>query len=170
MAKVDFPEGTFLNPVAYTAVKAESQKPKNKASIRDLKKPRFSGILERAAGETAARDEIPPEYPVSEDTLHALLDDVHSSGDLLKQRPFPGEIKRYKQAVRNFLHYVVQNSYALKEETYLFNHKKAAKVRIQVIDRKLEQLAAEILAGQTTQLELLARVDEITGMLVNLLQ
>jgi uncharacterized protein YaaR (DUF327 family) len=64
----------------------------------------------------------------------------------------------------------VENSYTIKEETYLFNHKKIGRVQVQVIDRKLEQLAAEIMAGQTTQLELLARVDEITGMLVNLLQ
>jgi uncharacterized protein YaaR (DUF327 family) len=40
---------------------------------------------------------------------------------------------------------------------------------IQVVDQKLEQLAAGILTGQASQLELLARVDEIAGLLVDLL-
>jgi uncharacterized protein YaaR (DUF327 family) len=40
---------------------------------------------------------------------------------------------------------------------------------IQVVDRKLEQLAAGILAGQTSQLKLLARINEIAGLLIDLL-
>jgi uncharacterized protein YaaR (DUF327 family) len=39
-----------------------------------------------------------------------------------------------------------------------------------VVDQKLERLAAGIMAGQVTQLEILAKVDEITGILVNLLR
>jgi uncharacterized protein YaaR (DUF327 family) len=38
------------------------------------------------------------------------------------------------------------------------------------VDRKLEQLAAGILAGQHSQMDILARVEEINGLLVDLLQ
>jgi uncharacterized protein YaaR (DUF327 family) len=163
MARVDFPEGNYLNPAAYT--QTGTGKLKRKGA---LKRPSFSHILE-SAGETAEAGTL-PDIPPSEEALQELLDGVHSAGDALKLRPFQEEIKRYKQAVRNFMHYVVENGYGIKEETYLFNHKKHIKVQVEVIDRKLEQLAAGIMAGQITQLELLARVDEITGLLVNLLQ
>ncbi|MDR2185878.1 MAG: YaaR family protein [Treponema sp.] len=163
MAKVDFPEGNYLNPAAYA--QAETGKLKRKAA---LKRTPFSHLLENA-GE-AAEAEILPDIPPSEEALRELLDEVHSAGDALKLRPFQDEIKLYKRAVRNFMHYVVENGYGTKEETYMFNHKKHIKVQVEVIDKKLEQLAAGIMAGQVNQLELLARVDEITGLLVNLLQ
>jgi uncharacterized protein YaaR (DUF327 family) len=163
MARVDFPEGNYLNPAAYAQI--EQGKLKRKGA---LKRTPFSHLLENA--EAAAEAEALPDIPPSEEALRKLLDEVHSAGDTLKLRPFQEEIKQYKQAVRNFMHYVVENGYGIKEETYMFNHKKYMKVQVEVIDGKLEQLAAGIMAGQVNQLELLARVDEITGLLVDLLQ
>jgi uncharacterized protein YaaR (DUF327 family) len=178
MAKVDFPEGIvpFLNPAAYTALKAETKKTRDKASVRDasggargIQRPRFSSVLEDA--ERTEEAEALPDYPASEEALRELLDDVHSSGDELKRRPFPEEIKQYQRAVRNFLHYVVENGYAIEERTSGVNLKKRKKFTlVQVVDRKLESLAASILANQVSQIEMLARIDEIAGLLVNLLQ
>jgi uncharacterized protein YaaR (DUF327 family) len=182
MAKVEFPGG-FLNPAVYTGVKAETGKAKQKTAV---KKPLFSRILE-TAGETALEEtETLGEFPASEEALQKLLDEVHSSGDALKQRPFPDEIKYYKRAVRDFIHYVVENGYTVERQDGTIpkflkpgftGSRKSPEAKecnkytlVQVIDRKLEQLAAGIMAGQLTQLNLLARVDEITGLLVNLLQ
>jgi uncharacterized protein YaaR (DUF327 family) len=168
MAKVDFPEGPapFLNPAAYTALKAETKKTKDNAALRGGRGPRFSTVLEEAE-----QVQVLPDYPVSEEALQELLDDVHSSGDELKRRPFPEEIKQYKRAVRNFLHYVVENGYTIEEQTSGVNVLRRKKFTlVQVVDRKLESLAASILANQVTQIEMLARIDEIAGLLVNLLQ
>jgi uncharacterized protein YaaR (DUF327 family) len=170
MAKVDFPEGalSFLNPAAYSALKAETKKTKDKTA-QGVQKPRFSRVLEDA--ERTEEAEALPDLPVSEEALQELLDDVHICGDELKRRPFPEEIKQYKRAVRNFLHYVVENSYTLEERTSGVNLLRRKKFTlVQVVDRKLESLAASILANQVTQIELLARIDEIAGLLVNLLQ
>jgi uncharacterized protein YaaR (DUF327 family) len=116
--------------------------------------------------------------------VQELLDAVRSTGDDLGQRPFPEEILRYKKAVRNFLHYVVQNGYELEEHIGVPNSQKpgykgslwepAAKNAkgyhvIQVVDQKLEQLAAGILEGQVSQLELLSKLEEIKGLLVDLI-
>jgi uncharacterized protein YaaR (DUF327 family) len=172
MAKIDFPDGaSFLNPAAYTGIKGENKKPKDKSSIQAGKKIRFSGILERITKNSPAGLERVEEFPVSEETVRCLLDEVHSSGDDLKKRPLQEEILRYKKAVRNFLHYVVQNGYTIEKQisgTNLLRRKNFS--LIQVVDHKLEQLAAGILAGQSTQLEILARLEEITGILVDLIQ
>jgi uncharacterized protein YaaR (DUF327 family) len=171
MAKIEFPEAisSFLNPAVYTGIKAETKKTKHKATVRESQKSRFSRILEHITEDRAAA--ALEEFPVSEETIKELLDEVHSTGDTLKKRPLPAEIMRYKQAVRNFLHYVVKNSYAIDKQVSGANLlKRKSFTRIQVVDRKLEQLAAGILAGQTAQLEILARIEEITGLLVDLLQ
>jgi uncharacterized protein YaaR (DUF327 family) len=95
---------------------------------------------------------------------------VRGTGDDLKNRPFPEEILKYKQAVRNFVHYVVENGYTVEK---FQTHRREMKgfrphVQVQVIDSKLEELAARILTGQTDKLERVAKIDEIAGLLVDL--
>ncbi|GHV74904.1 hypothetical protein AGMMS49940_22060 [Spirochaetia bacterium] len=172
MDKVDIPSGNlpFFNPAAYTTARAEAQKPRDKGAVKALKKTPFSRLLEAHDAGAAEEAAALPDYPPSEEILQGLLDDVHSAGDALKQRPLADEIRQYKRAVRHFLHYVVENGYTVKTESYLFNHEKRRKVQIEVVDQKLEQLASGILSGQLGQVELLARLDEITGLLVDLMQ
>ncbi|MDR2634294.1 MAG: DUF327 family protein [Treponema sp.] len=170
MLNLEFPN--FFTPVAYTGIKGEPKKKSGESATRKGQKPLFSGILEQInrnteAGPSAAlEDSSPPEQGLNE-----LLDAVHTAGDELKNRPFPEEILRYKTAVRNFLQYVVKHGYTMEKQvsgTTLLKRKNFA--IIQVVDVKLEQLAAGILAGQGVQLEILKRLEEITGLLVDLLQ
>jgi uncharacterized protein YaaR (DUF327 family) len=165
MDRIDIPGGApIFNSPSYAA-RTETRKSQGKGGV---KKSAFSRLLgeARETEETLALGDCPP----SEEALQELLDDVHSAGDALRLRPLAEEIKRYKQAVRQFLQYVVANGYEVKTESYLHNHEKRRKVQIEVVDRKLEQLAAGILSGQLGQVDILARLDEITGLLVDLLQ
>jgi len=112
------------------------------------------------------------------------MDEVHSAGSALRERPFPDEIIRYKQAVRNFMHYVVENGFTLEHEQGLprfmrpaaanlagtDRNDKKAYTKLKVIDKKLEDMAAGILAGQINQLKLIASLEEINGLLIDLLQ
>jgi uncharacterized protein YaaR (DUF327 family) len=168
MANITAADGNIplLNPGVYANLKAELNKAKEKTPARGLRKFKFSNLLDNALEETRSAGA----RPASEEALQELLDEVHSAGDLLKKRPFPEEIKRYKRAVGDFLQYVVENSFAVAESTGGNILRRKKYTMIQVVDRKLEQLAAGILSGQSGQLELLARVDEIAGLLVNLLQ
>jgi len=180
MAKVDGADTSFyMNPAAYSQVKDE----KKSKGVRNDKT--FSRIFEDIRGKTA--DDIGPlrHLPVSEDSVNLLMDEVRSTGDVLKSRPFPEEVMRYKQAVRNFINYVVQNTYSLEYEEGIPNFLKpgfkgrrgtpeAMKgkeyTKIQVIDKKLEDLAALLISSQMRQIELVSRLEEIRGLLVDLLQ
>ncbi|MDR2398636.1 MAG: DUF327 family protein [Spirochaetaceae bacterium] len=170
MAKIEFLEPGFFTSAVYAGLKAETKK-KQDAAVRKGQKPRFSGILEHINRNAEAASLAVEDMPPSEETINELLDAVHSTGDDLKRRPLPEEILRYKAAVRNFLQYVVKYGYTAEKQvsgTNLLKRKNFAIV--QVVDQKLEQLAAGILAGQTVQLEILARLEEITGLLVDLMQ
>lgn len=108
---------------------------------------------------------LPPER-----VLEALLDDVHSSGDTLKGKQTPETILAYKDAVRSFVGYIVDRAFGITETTSGGNILKRKKfTQVQVIDAKLEELARGILSNQKNQLAVLERIEEINGLLVDLM-
>jgi len=171
MDKIDPSAASLLNIPFHPGLK----KAKGKEELQGSRKFKFSEILENfaPAGELGPLKELSP----SEEALTELMDAVHSAGSDLKDRPFPDEILRYKKSVRNFIHYVVEYGY---EVLTVQGIKKKVKIKgeaewkpmiyfqVRVIDQKLEALAAAILSGQTTQLERVSKLDEITGLLVDL--
>jgi uncharacterized protein YaaR (DUF327 family) len=103
-------------------------------------------------------------------TLAELLDEVHEAGDELKSGQNLQNIKHYKAAVKAFLTFVVDRMLAVEENLSGVNVLKRKRfTQIKVIDRKLERLTADILRNQAEQLEILSKIDEINGLLVNLL-
>ena len=185
MAKVDGDlPSFFMNPQAYTHVKEETKKTRTSGPRRSGK-TEFSRIFEAIRGKTADELGVLDNLPVTEETLNTLMDEVRSAGDMLRSRPFPEEILYYKRAVRSFMHYVVENCYNLGHEAGVPKSQKpgykgplwtddAKKqiiyTRIQVIDKKLEDMAAMLLSSQMQQLELTSRLEEIKGLLVDLLE
>jgi len=165
MARIDFPEGP--NPFApLTPRRREETKKAGKG------KGLFKTVLGSALEETK-QDEagfLAAGEAFSEAALEKLLDEVHESGDKLKEKPTTETIQAYKKAVRDFMRLVVEKSYSVEEKTSGGNILKRKKyVKIAVIDDALEKLAAEILRNQRDKLEILRRVEEINGMLVDLM-
>jgi uncharacterized protein YaaR (DUF327 family) len=185
----NIPENTVshLNPAVYANLNVENKKIKHKATVREGKETLFAKIFDETIEEQEKADArfLTTGDITTEETLQELMDAVHSTGDSLRNHPLPNEVMHYKKAVKDFLRYVVENTYVIEQEIGIPNSLKPgfkkprsspeAKERktyqmIQVVDRKLDQLAAVILAGQSTQLDILARLEEITGILVDLLQ
>ncbi|MDR1419477.1 MAG: YaaR family protein [Treponema sp.] len=181
MAKVDSPDSLYLNP-AGTGIKPGTKKERSR--VGKGRSSRFSSALE-AAGKTEAADGPFRDLPVSDETVDLLMNEVLGAGGELRKRPFPDEILRYKQAVRDFMHYVVENGFAVDRSEGIPNYLRPAYrgergtpealsrrpyISVRIVDKKLEDLAAALLSGQADQLELTARLEEITGLLVDLLQ
>lgn len=110
---------------------------------------------------------------IENEQLEDLLDEIHESGEELKELPTLENIKKYRQAVSNFMKYIVKNT--LDTDTAVsgrFNPLKKQKryTIIRVVNENLEQLAAGVLQNQLDQLKILEKIDEINGLLVNLLK
>ena len=176
MDKVDFTNSSLVNPFVPNSMRPGAKKTEAKDAPGKSRKTLFSKILLDASPPSEGLGPL-RELAPSEEALTELMDAVHSAGSDLLDRPFPDEIMRYKKAVRNFVNYVVENSY----EVQTFQGPKIKVVargetgwkqttyhNINVIDQKLEELAAAILSGQTSQLERVSKVDEIKGLLVDL--
>jgi len=167
MDKVDFNISSLLNPSTHPGLKAESKKTRSKGGISGSGRTLFSRVLEKAAqdaGELGPIRELEP----SEEALTELMDAVHSAGSDLIDKPFNEEILRYKRAVRDFVNYVVDNAFSVEKFQTRRRGKTKIHVQVQIIDKKLEELAAAILSGQASQLERVSKIDEIKGLLVDL--
>ncbi|MCX7788277.1 MAG: YaaR family protein [Spirochaetes bacterium] len=164
MERIDFPGGFFLVP----------QKPVEKKETKRLKTRRFLSFLSKETEEGESLGVISTEFLSKEELysqLEKTLDQVHQLGERLKNDPTLSGVMEYKDAVRAFLRLVVKGCYRIDEKTSsqgILNRKKYTQIR--VIDEKLERLAAEVMQGQREQLDILKRVDEIYGALVDLLQ
>jgi uncharacterized protein YaaR (DUF327 family) len=171
----------FFNPALYQ--KPATEDPAVRRPVKSPLKTRFSSVLEKMApGEH--RDTL-EHTPASNEAITKLLDEVHSAGDMLAAKPFPDEIKRYKTAVRGFMSYILENGFSAEGEMGIPDGQKPGfkglrgspesrnrkiHMQIKVVDEKLEKLAADILGGQLKQLDLLDRVEEINGLLINMLE
>ncbi len=160
---------SLAGQVAGGAPKSRGDKRKERVGARPFDRLLGDEVRQTDEGERAAVPErlahLPPER-----VLGALLDDVHSAGDILKGRQTPETILEYKDAVRSFVRYVVARAFDVTESTSGGNILKRKKfTQVQVIDAKLEELARGILSNQKNQLAVLERIEEINGLLVDLM-
>ena len=163
MDKVDFSLASLLGNSS--AHKQMAQKAKKGERAKANRKAQFTETMKKVMS-----SELGPlrEYAPSEEALTELMDAVHSAGSDLLDRPFQEEILKYKRAVRNFVHYIVENSFDVEKLQTRRRGSTKIHVQVQVIDRKLEEMAAAILLGQATQLERVSKIDEIKGLLIDL--
>ena len=169
MDKVDLSTASILNPSLLSGLKQNNQKTQNKKGIDGSRESIFSKLMDKSIEEHAELGPLRAFAP-SEEILTELMDAVHSAGSDLLDRPFHDEIIKYKKAVRDFVHYVVENCYGVEKSQTRLREMRNLKphVQVQVIDNKLEELAAAILSGQNAQLQIVSKVNEIKGLLVDL--
>ena len=159
MARID----SLGEPYQYPVPEKKKAGRREKTQRRD-----FSHLVESAAeeGELSPEDFDEAERRRS---IEELLDAVFSAGDRLKKAPTLDAIKEYRHQVKAFVKFAVAHSIAVEETTSGANILKRKRfTMVKVIDEKLESLAVSVLAAQRDQLAILAQIDEINGMLVNL--
>lgn len=104
-----------------------------------------------------------------DEQLTELVDAVYAAGDELKKNPFTDTFIIYKKRLSRFMQFVVQNAYELEVRERRKGTKRQQLVTVQTINAKLDELAADILYNQADQLKILAKVEEINGLVVDFL-
>lgn len=132
----------------------------------------FSHILRDHKAEEAER--VGGLYPHDIDaSIEELLDSLHEKGEKLKEKPTLDNIGEYRRAVSDFLQFIVKHAFeAEKIQGSRFHplKKQYGYTVIRLINERLDALATGIMQSQYSQLDILRRVEEINGMIVDLLQ
>lgn len=139
----------------------------------------------RRSGEVLAgvHGKLPPAPPESferhfntlgqeqyEEYIAALAKKIEAQGERLSQRADIGEMERFRSLVAELINEVVSNAYSFqREKSFDCRGRHKILATVNKINEKLEELAKEILAGKRDKLEIMSRVDEIRGLVIDIL-
>ena len=160
MDRIESLDGSYLS--------GRSRRKKDK-STKKLKGRSFASIVEQSAGQQSTFFDFEA-HGEHRENLEELLDDVHQSGERLVESQSLENIKLYRQAVSEFLKFVVDKMLGLEEQTSggnILRRKRFTQVKI--VDGKLESLVRAVLGNQGKQLDVLERINEIRGLLIDLI-
>ena len=102
--------------------------------------------------------------------LKNLLERIDIQSQKLSERMDIGELKRYRSLVSEFLDIALRNSSQFhKEHTLDSKGRHRIFAIVKNIDTELESLTREVLRQQKDNLNVLAKLDDIRGMLLDIL-
>lgn len=106
---------------------------------------------------------------LTQDHLQQVMEELDHQGQQLSENPTFVELRKYKDLVKRFMGEVTKNGVGLyqTESWDPYGGSKTLKT-VQVLDRKLLELADHVLNQQNSSLSILDRIGEIKGLLINL--
>ena len=168
----------YFNAAAVTSRNIQKKEDDTKTQ-KSQKTKSFSSLLDSAAQNLEFDNFIPEIKGMTiEQAKEYLIDSVYSEGDLLKQNPIEENIVRFRKAVSNFLKFVEKQCYDVESDVGIRKMVKKGNMKVPVqksytilklVDEKLDGLAADILSNHKDQIKIAAKVNEIYGLLVNIL-
>ncbi len=143
---------------------------------KKVEKKKTSTVGFRSTMKKAEESEVTASASLSQgltglEQVEELLDEVYELGEALKDDASLETLGKYKKAVRHFYQYVVSRGLEAEQKEGRLNPRTMSRKQytlIAVVDKRLESLGAAVLRSQQKQLEILQKVDEIYGILVDL--
>ncbi|MCF8010528.1 MAG: YaaR family protein [Clostridiales bacterium] len=101
-----------------------------------------------------------------EQELKAMLEKITLVGERLKKTLSVNDIYEYKKLVKDYLSSVVNNQYKISQDRTLYN---GILSRVEVINQKIDELTNKFFEDQERNLFIAGEIDQIKGLLLNLL-
>ncbi len=105
-----------------------------------------------------------------QEKLAALMGEITEQGEKLKKRRDVRDMKHYRELIKSFLNEVVNRSHKFSRENFLDKrgrHRVYGMIRL--VDEKLDLIAAELIKDEKDVLVILNNIDEIRGLLLDIL-
>lgn len=102
--------------------------------------------------------------------LKVMMEEIGKLGDRIKKHTDVKDMKRYRELVKGFLNEIVNRSHEFSRENFLDRrgrHRVYGIIRL--VDKNLDELAAELIKDEKDNLAILAKVDEIRGLLLDII-
>lgn len=101
--------------------------------------------------------------------LQNLMEEITMQGERLYKRRDVRDMWHYRRLVKDFMNEVVTHSHAFSRENFLDRrgrHRVYGIIRL--IDENLDQLAQELMKDEADNLEILNKIGEIRGLLLDI--
>lgn len=189
MAEIDSIGNNFYYAGVQNASSETIKKNQKKDDVKSANKTRFSELLKTSdePEQDFITKGLPPEIAKMsfDEAAIYLKDAVDLAGNDLSENLTDENINNFKNAVSQFISFIVSNNYEVSRQkkkrpqfvspvNYFANYNttpriKDPKVQINIINQKLSELARETMRSQMNNLKILAQVDEIKGLIVDLM-
>ncbi|MTI79952.1 MAG: DUF327 family protein [Firmicutes bacterium] len=104
----------------------------------------------------------------SKEQLRKMLKKINHVGNMLKVQASESSVADYKQLITEYLAYVLKNFYTLRKSRSL--DYSTLYTRIEIIDKEVEQLTEHLLENEKEALDIVATLDKINGLLLDIYQ
>ena len=102
--------------------------------------------------------------------LQEMKKAIEEQGERLADRADVKEYEKYRRLIREFVNEIVSNGYSFsREDAYAARGRHRYIATIQVLDEKLDELGKEVMKEQADKIEVLNRIDDIRGLLMDLM-
>jgi uncharacterized protein YaaR (DUF327 family) len=102
--------------------------------------------------------------------LHFLLDEISAQGKKLGKRMDVRDMRQYRELIRVFMNEIVSRSHKFTRENFL-DRKGRHRVytMIKLVNKELDELALELIKDEKDHMLILNKIDEIRGLLIDIL-
>ncbi len=102
--------------------------------------------------------------------LSVLLDDIEKEGKKISKHMDVRDMKYYRSLIQQFMNEIVSRSHKFSRENFLDRRGRHRVYGIiKLVDENLDLLAAELLKAEKDHLFILSKIDEIRGLLLDIL-
>jgi len=102
--------------------------------------------------------------------LNLMMEEIVMQGDKIVKRMDVRDMKRYRALIKEFMNEIVNRSHKFSRENFLDRrgrHRVYGIIRL--VDEKLDELAQALVSEECDKIAILAKVDEIRGLLLDIL-
>ncbi|MBQ7614698.1 MAG: YaaR family protein [Butyrivibrio sp.] len=101
--------------------------------------------------------------------LNLMMQDIIQQGERISKRNDIKDMQRYRILIKDFMNEVVTRSHAFSRENFL-DRKGRHRVYgiIRRVDKELDELAQELVKDETNHLDILAKIGQIQGLLLDI--
>ena len=102
--------------------------------------------------------------------LQEMKKKIDEQGSRLSDKVDIKEFEKYRKLIREFIDEIVSNGYTFsREDAYASRGRHRYIATVKIVDEKLDELGKEVLKEQADKIEILSKIDDIRGLLLDLM-
>ncbi len=101
--------------------------------------------------------------------LNTMMQEINAQGEKLSKHMDIKDMKKYRELIKDFVNEVVTHSHKFSRENFLDKRGRHRVYGIvKLVDKNVDDLAQELLREEKNHLNILGKIDEIRGLLLDL--
>lgn len=102
--------------------------------------------------------------------LSSMMGEISDMGKRISKRTDVRDMKRYRELIKSFLNEIVNHSHSFTRQNFLDRRGRHRVYGIiKLVDKNLDDLAAELIKEEKDHIKILNTIDEIRGLLLDIL-